>query len=167
MAVSRRKSPYPGFHEVQSSQVLTEVLKGPGSFVEVFKILPLLTKAEGNVPSFHVIAPSLPNYGFSQGVSKRGFALAQYAETCHKLMFRLGYKIYVTQAGDWGYWITRAIGRLYPESCKASHFNMVWANSPNGRSPSEALEDKSHSKDVREGLERTEWFEQEGRGELS
>lgn len=36
-------------------------------------------------PAFHVVALSLPNYGFSEGVKKRGFGLAQYAETCHKL----------------------------------------------------------------------------------
>ena len=159
---------------VQPSQKLlidTTSLKsyaGPGSFIEVLKILPLLTKAHGKGPSFHVVAPSLPNYGFSQGVSKRGFALAQYAETCHKLMLQLGYKQYVTQAGDWGFWITRAIGRLYPHSCKASHFNMIWANSPDGKGPIEALRDSSQSfsKEERQGLERTKWFEEEGRGEL-
>lgn len=41
----------------------------PGSFLEAIKLLPLLT-AEGDFQSFHVVAPSLPNYGFSQGVSK-------------------------------------------------------------------------------------------------
>lgn len=41
----------------------------PGSFLEVIKLLPLLTE-EGDHQSFHVVAPSLPNYGFSQGVSK-------------------------------------------------------------------------------------------------
>ena len=32
---------------------------------------------------------------------------------------------YVTQGGDWGYMITRSIGLLYPESCLASHINMI------------------------------------------
>ena len=35
------------------------------------------------------MAPSIPNYGFSEGTKKRGFGLAQYAETCHKLMQKL------------------------------------------------------------------------------
>ena len=144
----------------------SEIKIGPGSFIEVLKILPLLTDSRGNGPSFHVIAPSLPNFGFSQGVAKRGFGLAQYAQTCHKLMLKLGYKTYVTQGGDWGFWITRAIGRLYPDSCKASHLNMIWANSPDGKSPMEALADpaQSQSKEDREGLERTQWFAEEGRG---
>ena len=76
---------------------------GPGNFLEVKKILPLLTSGNGkDVPAFHVVAPSIPNYGFSDGVKKRGFGLVQYAETCNKLMLKLGYNEYVTQGGDWG-----------------------------------------------------------------
>ena len=52
-------------------------------------------------PAFNIVAPSLPNFGFSEGVKKRGFAIAQYAEVCHKLMLKLGYPQYVTQGGDW------------------------------------------------------------------
>lgn len=68
---------------------------GPGSFVEVNKILPLLTDPDQE-PSFHVVAPSLPNFGFSDGVSKRGFSVPQYAETLHKVMLQLGYEKYGT-----------------------------------------------------------------------
>lgn len=76
----------------------------PGSFFEVEKILPLLTKpASGDSVAFHVVAPSLPNFGFSEGTKKRGFGLGQYAEVCHKLMLRLGYIQYTTQGGDWGF----------------------------------------------------------------
>lgn len=142
---------------------------GPGSFIEVLKVLPLLTRRDGNHPAFHVVAPSLPNYGFSQGVSKRGFAVAQYAETCHKLMLQLGYKEYVTQAGDWGFWITRTIGKLYPESCKASHVNMILAKAPTyGKSPLLALQHSVYPYSARDkkGLERTEWFHKEGVGEF-
>lgn len=38
-------------------------------------------------------------------------------------MIQLGYDQYVAQGGDWGYLITRAIGSIYPDSCKASHIN--------------------------------------------
>lgn len=69
---------------------------GPGSFVEVSKILPQLPKGDQNSPAFHVVALSLPNYGFSEGSKKRGFGLAQYAETCNKLMLQLGYDEYGT-----------------------------------------------------------------------
>lgn len=66
---------------------------GPGSFIEVVKILPLLTGEDGNL-AFDVVAPSLPNYGFSSGVKKGGFGMECYAETCHKLMIELGYNEY-------------------------------------------------------------------------
>ena len=142
---------------------------GPGSFMEVQKILPLLTQPDGNSPAFHVIAPSLPNFGFSEGVSKRGFALAQYAETCHKLMLQLGYEHYVTQGGDWGGWITRSIGRLYPESCKASHLNMIYASAPSySKQPFLALQHSflPFSTSEKKGQERRKWFREEGRGEV-
>jgi len=79
---------------------LSEISIGPGSFIQVHKILPLFAQSSSKSPSFHVVAPSLPNFGFSQGVSKRGFSLAQYAETRHKLILQLGCTKYVTQAGD-------------------------------------------------------------------
>jgi Epoxide hydrolase N terminus len=53
---------------------------GPGSFIEVTKMLPLLTATEAGHPSFHVVAPSLPGYAWSQAPSKRGFRSMHYAE---------------------------------------------------------------------------------------
>jgi hypothetical protein len=54
--------------------------KGPGSFLEVRKILPMLVNSSQDHPSFHVIAMSLPGYGFSEAPKKRGFNLKHYAE---------------------------------------------------------------------------------------
>jgi pimeloyl-ACP methyl ester carboxylesterase len=56
-------------------------------------LLPLL-RGDGSGPAFHVVAPSLPNFGFSGGVTKPGFNLEKYAEVCHTLMLQLGYKEY-------------------------------------------------------------------------
>lgn len=42
----------------------------PGSFIEVTKILPKLVQGGENFPAFHVVAPSLIDYGFSQGNNK-------------------------------------------------------------------------------------------------
>jgi hypothetical protein len=53
---------------------------GPGSFYEVRKILPLLTQGATDEVSFHVVALSLPGYGFSDGPKRKGFAIDQYAE---------------------------------------------------------------------------------------
>lgn len=67
---------------------------GPGNFLEVSKILPLLRAGGKDAPAFHVVAPSLPNFGFSSGTKKKGFGMHQYAETFDKLMLRLGYSSY-------------------------------------------------------------------------
>jgi len=65
----------------------------PGSFLEVMNILPLLTQGKEGV-SFDVVAPSLPNYGFSEEVKKKGFGTPAYAEAIHKVMMNLGYEKY-------------------------------------------------------------------------
>ncbi|EME78691.1 uncharacterized protein MYCFIDRAFT_63545 [Pseudocercospora fijiensis CIRAD86] len=124
--------------DVQGAIPLLFVHGWPGSFLEVTKMLPYLKGGDGN-PAFHVVAPSLPNYGFSGPALKPGFNLARYAEACHKVMLALGYNEYVTQGGDWGFLITRALAHLYPTSVKAHHINWAWAAKPeefvNGTKP--------------------------------
>ncbi|KAF1956157.1 alpha/beta-hydrolase [Byssothecium circinans] len=120
---------------------------------------------DNNQPTFDIIAPSLPNFGFSQRISKPGFALTQYAQTLHRLMQDLGYAQYVTQGGDWGFYITRIMGLLYPENVLASHINMVRANPPSFTSdPLAALRHAvtPYTEKEKRGLERSEWFFNEG-----
>lgn len=147
----------------------------PGSFLEVAKVLPLLTGAhdggdgdgDGH-PTFHVVAPSLPNFGFSGRVDKPGFGLRQYAQACHALMQQLGYERYATQGGDWGFGITRWAGLQYPEHVLASHFNMVLVRQPPTLAghPAEYVRHAllPYSRAEREGMERTAWFAREGSG---
>ncbi|KAI0745574.1 alpha/beta-hydrolase [Earliella scabrosa] len=78
----------------------------PGHFLEVRKILPLLAAPDWpDQPSFHVVALSLPGFGFSEAHKQPGFASRQYAEVANKLMLSLGYNEYVVQGGDWGHYI--------------------------------------------------------------
>jgi hypothetical protein len=84
-------------------------------------------------------------------------------------MLQLGYAEYVTQGGDWGFLVTRALGALYPESCKASHVNMIPVFPPKWKSnPLLALQNSvtPFSKRDQAGLERSEWFKREGFGEI-
>ena len=92
----------------------------PGSFAEVRKIVPLLNKG-----GFHVVAPSLPGYGFSSDPGEAGFKHEQDAEVMHKVMRKLGYERYYVQGGDWGSDIVRTCGRRYPEHVLAVHINHV------------------------------------------
>ncbi|THH27461.1 hypothetical protein EUX98_g6740 [Antrodiella citrinella] len=103
----------------------------PGHFLEVTKILPLLTSSSGKYPSFHVVALSLPGYGFSEGPKKKRFAISKYAEVSHKLMIALGYEQYVVQGGDWGYVVGRNMAHMYgPEHVKAWHTNFPICGPP-------------------------------------
>jgi pimeloyl-ACP methyl ester carboxylesterase len=138
----------------------------PGSFIEVEKLLPLLADKDGEL-SFDVVAPSLPNFGFSEGVTKPGFGMAQYAECFDKLMKKLGYEEYVSQGGDLGYSITRAMGSLYPKSLKASHLNMVPGPAPTWtKNPLLALQYAliPYTEKEKKGLERSKWFKVDGYG---
>ncbi|KAJ7627636.1 Alpha/Beta hydrolase protein [Mycena polygramma] len=131
----------------------------PGNFFEARKLVPLLTKGGHDFPAFHVVALSLPGYGFSQSPSAKGFGLAQYAEVGNKLMLALGYDEYVTQGGDWGLAITTRIAKTYGgKHSKAWHTNMPLGEPPKTTTES-ALTDKEKA-----GLERTDWFRRLGSG---
>ena len=43
--------------------------EGPGGFIEATKIIATLNEKKDG-PAFHVVAPSLPNFGFSSRVQK-------------------------------------------------------------------------------------------------
>ncbi|KAE8373462.1 Alpha/Beta hydrolase protein [Aspergillus bertholletiae] len=104
----------------------------PGNFLEATKLIPLLTKSDETYPAFTVVAPSLPNFGFSSAVKKKGFGLVQYAEAMHNVMLALGYKDYVVQGGDWGSIIARVMANHYSDHIRAVHLNFVpvipWKN---------------------------------------
>ncbi|MFJ9565142.1 epoxide hydrolase family protein [Streptomyces fuscichromogenes] len=90
----------------------------PGSFWEVHKILGPLTDpaAHGGDPAdaFHVVAPSLPGFGFSPHPGRPGVGPAAVAEAFHTLMTRtLGYSRYVAQGGDWGAFVTTELARAF------------------------------------------------------
>jgi len=92
----------------------------PGNFTEVSKIIGPLTTA-----GYHVIAPSLPGFGFSSYTEKDGFKNWDSARLMHQLMEGLGYEEYVVAGGDWGAMIATSMARLYPENIKAIHLTNV------------------------------------------
>ena len=100
----------------------------PGSVMEFMKVIGPLTdptafggKAED---AFHVVAPSLPGFGFSERPSARGWGVERIAKAWTTLMGRLGYERWVAQGGDWGAAVTTGIGVLKPKGCAAIHVNM-------------------------------------------
>lgn len=82
-------------------------------------------------------------------------------------MQQLGYKEYVTQGGDWGFWITRSVGILYPENAKASHINMILADAPKfSKNPLLAAQHSvsPYTRREKEGAKRTRSIRKEGLG---
>jgi epoxide hydrolase len=106
----------------------------PGSVVEFLDVIPRLTEPQAHggraADAFHVIAPSLPGYGFSEPTRTRGWDVRRIARTFIELMRRLGYTRYGAQGGDWGAQVATRIGALDPEHCVAIHLNMPIAARP-------------------------------------
>jgi pimeloyl-ACP methyl ester carboxylesterase len=101
----------------------------PGSIVEFVHVLGPLTDpaAHGGDPAdaFHVVAPSIPGYGFSGRPGEPGWNVTRIARTFATLMQRLGYERYGAQGGDWGSFISREVGVVDPEHVSGVHLNML------------------------------------------
>ncbi|CCL99280.1 uncharacterized protein FIBRA_01295 [Fibroporia radiculosa] len=134
----------------------------PGHFMEVSKLLPLLPETSPEHPSFHVVALSLPGFGFSEAAKKTGFGIYQYAEVANKLMVALGYHEYVIQAGDWGYGITKIMAHKYGHKyVKAWHTNFPTTGPPTFTSdPGRYLASlvSPYTAEENASLERTKYF---------
>ena len=89
----------------------------PGSFLEVSNIIDRLTNPpNSSLPAFHVVAPSIPGFGFSPAPQRVGFGPTEAAESFHALMLQLNYSKYVIQGGDFGGVILRYQANLYPKN---------------------------------------------------
>lgn len=103
----------------------------PGSVVEFMKVIGPLTDPVAHGGSaddaFHVVAPSLPGYGFSDKPTTTGWGVERIAKAWATLMGRLGYDRWVAQGGDWGSAVTTQIGIQQPEGCLGIHLNMPLA----------------------------------------
>lgn len=100
----------------------------PGSIVEFHKVIePLVDPvAHGGdaADAFHVIAPSLPGFGFSDKPTETGWGVEKIAQTWALLMADLGYGSYLAQGGDWGSAVTGALGFVDPEHCAGIHMTL-------------------------------------------
>ncbi len=103
----------------------------PGSVIEFLKVVGPLTDpvahGGGAEDAFHVIAPSVPGFGFSDKPSATGWNIKRIADAFITLMARLGYGRWVAQGGDVGAFVSTAIGVARPAGCLAIHLNMPLA----------------------------------------
>jgi epoxide hydrolase len=99
----------------------------PGSVVEFRDIIGPLTepKAHGAeaAQAFHVVAPSIPGFGFSGPTSEAGWGTDRVAQTWLTLMERLEYERFGAQGGDTGAIVSPKLGRLAPDRLVGIHLN--------------------------------------------
>ncbi|WGW13220.1 epoxide hydrolase [Saxibacter everestensis] len=99
----------------------------PGSIVEFMNIIGPLTdpRAHGGDPAdaFHVIAPSIPGFGFSGPTREAGWDMSRIARAWAELMIRLGYERYGAQGGDTGSVISPMLGGIDSEHVVGVHVN--------------------------------------------
>jgi pimeloyl-ACP methyl ester carboxylesterase len=111
----------------------------PGSFWEVTKVIGPLTeptKHGGTAQdAFHVVALSLPGYGFSSQPRQPGYNNRRIAGIIAQLMARLGYTRYGAQGGDWGGIIIRQLGQVDPTHLIGLHSNLCIAGAPPAGAP--------------------------------
>ena len=127
----------------------------PGSISEFYKIIdPLANPLEhgGDISdSFHVIAPSLPGFGFSEAPSETGYSPERIALMLAQLMQKLGYERYAIAGGDWGAIINRHLANHFPERLIGLHSNMIIASPPtDSQKRAEITEDEQITRSARQ-----------------
>ena len=99
----------------------------PCSIAEFMKIIGPLTnpRAHGDDPddAFHVVAPSLPGFGFSMPVREPGWELGRTTDAFAELMRRLGYDRYGAHGGDIGAGVAGRLAGIDPDHVVGCHVN--------------------------------------------
>jgi pimeloyl-ACP methyl ester carboxylesterase len=96
----------------------------PGSVIEFMGVIEALANPPAGELAFHVVAPSLPGFGFSAKPEATGWGVPRIAMAWAQLMQRLGYERWLAQGGDWGSAVTTVIGLLQGVGCRGIHLNM-------------------------------------------
>jgi pimeloyl-ACP methyl ester carboxylesterase len=97
----------------------------PGSVAEFMAIMGPLTDpaAHGGdaADAFHVVAPSLPGFGFSTPLREAGWELGRTTDAYAEVMRRLGYERYVTHGGDIGAGVAGRLASVAPDQVRGVH----------------------------------------------
>jgi pimeloyl-ACP methyl ester carboxylesterase len=143
----------------------------PGSVVEFLDLVGPLTdpRAHGGDPAdaFHLVAPSLPGFGFSTPVREPGWAMGRTTRAWAELMARLGYDRYGAQGGDIGAGVTGMLATVDPGHVVGVHLNsdplaVAAVALPPGDQADKAAVTDAH----RASLDRMRQFQADGLGYL-
>lgn len=100
----------------------------PGSIAEFTHVIDeLADPKDPNAPAFHIVAPSLPGFGYSDKPVTTGWGTEKIAAAWVDLMERLGYRRFAAHGGDWGGVITTILGGRFPEQVLGIHTTLAQA----------------------------------------
>ncbi|WMD06187.1 epoxide hydrolase family protein [Streptomyces sp. FXY-T5] len=103
----------------------------PGSIAEFIDVVDeLADPKDADAPAFHVVAPSLPGFGYSDKPATTGWGTEKIAAAWVELMGRLGYSKFAAHGGDWGGNITTVLGGRFPAHVLGIH--TTFAEGPPG-----------------------------------
>ncbi|MFD4999180.1 epoxide hydrolase family protein [Streptomyces buecherae] len=103
----------------------------PGSVAEFVDVVDELAEPAGaDAPAFHVVAPSLPGFGYSDKPTTTGWGTEKIAAAWVELMGRLGYRTFLAHGGDWGGNITTVLGGRFRAHVLGIH--TTFAQAPPG-----------------------------------
>ena len=119
----------------------------PSAFIELLPLVPLLTDpaAHGiDGPSFDLVIPSLPGYGFSGRPAHASYRTV--ARLWHRLMQALGYRRYGAGGGDFGSGVTTLMAVEDPTPLLGIHLTTMegdlWPATGEGTRPLTPAEQK-------------------------
>ena len=144
----------------------------PSSVVEFLDVIGPLTDPVSHggeaADAFHVVAPSIPGFGFSTPVREVGWEMARSARAFAELMRRLGYERYGAQGGDVGAGIVGMLSGIDRERVLAVHTNSdpLAVMGAIDYLPEGAARIESLSADDRAAMERARAISEEGSGYL-
>ncbi len=107
----------------------------PGSFIQMLRLLPLLTDPAAHgilgAPAFHVVIASLPGFGLSDTPTKPGMNLEGIADIMAGLMHDvLGYERYGARGSDLGGVTIDQIARRHPHHLIGAHLTQIIVSVP-------------------------------------
>lgn len=103
----------------------------PSSVIEPLEVIDALADPPGEqLPAFHVIAPSLPGFGFSGKPATTGWDVNRTADAWVELMARLGHERFLAAGGDWGGRVTAALGHRHPDRVAGLHSFTPYVDEP-------------------------------------
>ena len=112
------------------------VLHGwPGSVAEMLPIIEPLrdpSVSDREAPAFHVVAVSLPGFGFSGPTHETGWHVRRIASAMVELMDSLDYATFCALGGDWGATTCNYLGLDHPERLDGMYLTMAAAGPPEG-----------------------------------